>query len=618
MQNLEVWRHRRRGGLAALAILGGVVAGARIDGQTNAEIKNTQHDLSASGLGEVRALRETRICVFCHTPHNAAPQSPLWNRDVEPQSYTVYASPTLRSGLLPQPTGPTKLCLTCHDGTVAMGTVLQPAAGIPMRGEGRLPPASRSDFGRDLSSHHPVSFPYHTALPNPELAASPPIDLVYGGTDEVHCVTCHDPHNDQYGRFLAKDNRYSALCVSCHEIAGWAGSAHATSTASVAGILPRPPKDWPTWSQLGEWGCEACHAPHFAATPQKLLLFHTSAPSPFDCTTSGCHSGAPGPPHLSSASGAPTVAWAGQRPKADIGRQMEKPSAHRGLSGAAATAIATREDALRSGARGVACADCHDPHQINDRGAEAPFVSGRIQGVSGVDRGGGTVSAVTFEYEICFKCHGDYSGDFAFVPRVLPSANKRLAFDTANPSYHPVLGLGRNLNIPSIPSSLEPTMSPSQILYCSACHADDEGASRGPHGSDFAPILRERYETAGGQAESYEVYALCYRCHERTSILGDVSFRKNTLGTTATRGGHSGHLAAGASCATCHDPHGVNVERTPNAAETGDHRHLINFDSGVVQPVPGARYPLFQSAGTFAGSCTLVCHGVTHQGMSYP
>ena len=51
----------------------------------------------------IQAQRETRICIFCHTPHNAAPDSPLWNREIEPQIYTVYASPTLVAGVLPQP-----------------------------------------------------------------------------------------------------------------------------------------------------------------------------------------------------------------------------------------------------------------------------------------------------------------------------------------------------------------------------------------------------------------------------------------------------------------------------------------------------------------------------------
>jgi len=202
-------------------------------GAGDSDIATTKHNLAVSGTGTVRALNETRICVFCHTPHNATPLSPLWNRQIEPKVYTVYTSPTLRAGPIPQPSGPTKLCLTCHDGTIATGAVINPRGGIAMTGGGMLPPGSLANFGQDLSGHHPVAFPYGSALPNPELVAPPPDDLLYGGTDEVHCMTCHDPHDDQFGMFLSKDNRYSALCTRCHQMTGWAGSAHATSTAPV-------------------------------------------------------------------------------------------------------------------------------------------------------------------------------------------------------------------------------------------------------------------------------------------------------------------------------------------------------------------------------------------------
>jgi len=36
-----------------------------------------------------------------------------------------------------------------------------------------------------------------------------------------------------------------------------------------------------------------------------------------------------------------------------------------------------------------------------------------------------------------------------------------------------------------------------------------------------------------------------------------------------------------------------------------------------VEPVPGAPYPMYDRTGTFAGNCTLVCHGVTHNATSY-
>ena len=170
-------RRTARTGLVLLACslagLAGLALVAALPAQSASGMLNTKHNLALSGPGPIQGLTETRICVFCHTPHNAAPDSPLWNRELEPQFYTVYASPTLRAGVLPQPFGPTKLCLSCHDGTIAMGAVLNPAGGIQMSGSDTLPPGSLSDFGLDLSGHHPVSFSYNASLPNPELEPTP-------------------------------------------------------------------------------------------------------------------------------------------------------------------------------------------------------------------------------------------------------------------------------------------------------------------------------------------------------------------------------------------------------------------------------------------------------------
>jgi hypothetical protein len=271
-----------------------------------------------------------------------------------------------------------------------------------------------------------------------------------------------------------------------------------------------------------------------------------------------------------------------------------------------------------TGISNVDCSDCHNPHVLTDVKAEAPYVSGITQGVSGVDRNGAEIPAVRYEYEICFKCHADYNRDMVTIPRVLSMTNTRQAFDPANASYHPVIATGRNLNVPSIPSTLEPQMTVTQIIYCTSCHADDAGGSRGPHGSSYPAILKERYETGDFTPESYENYALCYRCHDRNSILRDASFMKKTIRTTPSGGGHSGHLASGVPCSACHDPHGVAADLALGGGGTGSHAHLINFDTRIVQPLPGAPNPVFNQTVGFSGSCALVCHGVVHNNFSYP
>ena len=584
-------------------------------------INNTKHNLSVTGPGPLKSLTESRICIFCHTPHNAKPDTPLWNHQMSSQTYNLYTSDTLL--LAPsQPTGPTKLCLSCHDGTVALGAVVNPLPGPPELGS-PIPAGATgnfSNFGIDLSGHHPVVFSYPQAQrldTTGQLvdASLLPLSIILGGSGNVHCTTCHDPHENTYGAFLVMDNRYSALCTSCHQLNGWADSGHSTSIISVDGILPRPPKSFPAWSHMNEWGCEVCHTPHLAATAPKLLNFSSSPPpapytSAFDCTTGGCHGAAPAPVHLASGSvsSASRASSFSNSTSADIKAQISKQSAHHELPGTQMLSLHASKKASSS-TLGNSCVDCHNPHTSNKQKASAPYVSGMLKGVWGVDANGLDVNSAQYEYEICFKCHSDYNSDFQYVPRVVNTLNTRLAFAQTNPSYHPVIAMGKEMNIPSIPSTFEPVMTASTIIYCTDCHRDDEGGSRGPHGSAFAPILRERYDTADNTPENFQSYALCYRCHSRDSILRDDSFRKNSSG----KGGHSGHLATGASCAACHDPHGIN-----DTGQSGSHTHLINFDTRTVLPLTGKPYPIFTDSGTFSGSCSLVCHGKVHDNESYP
>src|SRR5581483_8121127 len=76
----------------------------------------------------------TEVCVFCHTPHGANQEgvkfrAPIWNRTLSSAQYQMYdqvwsKSFEARPNNPGHPTGYSRLCLSCHDGTIALGSVL--------------------------------------------------------------------------------------------------------------------------------------------------------------------------------------------------------------------------------------------------------------------------------------------------------------------------------------------------------------------------------------------------------------------------------------------------------------------------------------------------------------
>jgi len=193
-------------------------------------VVDTAHNLSISGPGTIRAASESQVCIFCHTPHNSTTQAPLWNRADPGGTYQMYWSPTMNAypsaGSAPQPNGSTKLCLSCHDGTIALGATV--ASGtIPMSGGiTTMPTGSGGYLGTDLSGHHPVSFQVTTAIVAENNASgdvplksvlemrSNPVAFLDAG-DRVQCASCHDPHQDPFGGFLRSPNE-DDTCLACH------------------------------------------------------------------------------------------------------------------------------------------------------------------------------------------------------------------------------------------------------------------------------------------------------------------------------------------------------------------------------------------------------------------
>lgn len=219
----------------------------------SAQIAGTAHDFSdgVGGAGSDAWNTTGEICVVCHTPHNAyevgegggsGTRGPLWNRSLSAvTNYSVYSGVDRVGSFLEasttgsqttNPSGVSKLCLSCHDGTIALdsfgragdgsvntGTVgntiedLRPNANI---GEG-------SGITGNLSNDHPVAFTFPTT--DTEIVAfaggfvtgqTAPLPLFGGGQDQMECATCHDVHGTGNNYLLRVDNNGSGLCLNCH------------------------------------------------------------------------------------------------------------------------------------------------------------------------------------------------------------------------------------------------------------------------------------------------------------------------------------------------------------------------------------------------------------------
>jgi len=517
-------------------------------------VANSPHNLSISGPGNIHALSEEQVCIFCHAAHHSSPVQPLWNRAMPVGAYTPYRSNSLQAKP-DQPTGSSKLCLSCHDGTIALGSVISRQQEITMaNGVIRLP-AGKSNLGTDLSDDHPISFPYdltlagkRPSLKNPQ-ALPPSVKL--DANKELQCVSCHDPHNNQYGNFLVMDNSASQLCNACH--------------------------DQGTTSVTSHTNCSSCHQPHTAPSGPYLLRGATVTTT---CNTANCHG---------------TQAT---QTRLNIASDLVKISKHDTNSPV---------NQVDHAPDNTVCADCHESHTMGASSAiAAPAISPRLGKIDGVSALGTKVSPAQYEYQVCFKCHGDQATTKVTVKaRQITQANKRLQFSSSAVSFHPIEVPGKNSTVPS----LRPPWTTTSMMYCTDCHTSSSGpagggtGARGPHGSNASPLLVADYVTADGTTESLTAYALCYTCHDRDNLLADRSFPKHNLHIVTAR----------TPCSVCHDSHGI--ASTPGT--TIANSNLINFDTAIVRPLNGTLAYTTTGEGALAGSCTLICHDKPHNNVTY-
>jgi hypothetical protein len=226
--------------VTALCLVAGGVMGS---------ISGSKHDF-ADPVRYPTNWSNGQICLPCHAPHNTTPTAtdggelagPLWNHTLSTNSYKMYTA------VLNDPNDVTKgthqgvtdgnkvdtnsvLCLSCHDGTIALDSF----GGATSTTAGAI--TGRGNLGTDLSNDHPIGaaaewkeVPYMVSKTLRATAGIMPLRKMDDGKEVVGCTSCHEPHNRKATKFMLwVDNDKpgttvagttvsgSVLCLNCHK-----------------------------------------------------------------------------------------------------------------------------------------------------------------------------------------------------------------------------------------------------------------------------------------------------------------------------------------------------------------------------------------------------------------
>lgn len=471
----SVWLRLRPWGVAfALTALG--VGGAQAQKVSN--IRATKHNLSSGSTNAVRAdvnqatlgiaAGAKEICVFCHTPHgstlqddtNTAVAAPLWNRRVKTQAYVGYTSSTLDADITDvnysgTPAGSSKLCLSCHDGAIAIGNVgVMGGVGVNLSGStgsdtgiqvsfsattptnkmpdakvGTVSLAAGSGFtrllGTNLSNDHPISVSYtsNLATADGEMRATPTEGT--HNTVKIAGTNLSPVGTNLYTRKVFTD---------------------AVARNNISGVKPLLPLEPTASDGAGQVQCATCHDPHLAKTGDDFNKFlrgnrqQISSPSggTFDASKDiiclACHDKA-------------GATWS-QSAHADHAVAEETYKNETGTNTATNhNAVGVRDLPTVTKVGETACLACHDVHAVaGSRRLMREGVLGTntftaVTGMTDASRNGvyryKTAAGGAIE-ETCFMCHrarGDVDNVLAMGSQTVPDIKTDFDLWTSRGTY---------------------------------------------------------------------------------------------------------------------------------------------------------------------------------------
>lgn len=539
-------------------------------------------------------------CVKCHNDDMSKTQQTSTNRfGNHNSSYQGILSPFADSTLI----DPLKqqFCLKCHSSSGdSYGTPMSdPAKQVA----GQFSKASKHDItGADgaqltcVNCHGPHSVsknPLSAGLNNSDISDPTntlnPFTLATGDLS-VFCLKCHDgspPVAVNNGlAFVPYSVSFPDLNFT-NTAGGWNKNTYTGSAHYSAG-----------------YQCDKCHANHGSDYSRLTLLPEDSSATP--SATSGlclqCHGNQTDRP--AGAADVYTDLTSGsdftyRHPTLDVtGKHSD-----------------TETYPQAAADRNASCNDCHDSHAANSTTASDGNASGKIAGTTGVTPTYSTTNlpfaapssysfgGVSKEYQLCFKCHTGFNGNFPAPPAgAISETDLATEFNPANPSFHDI-GLYSGASRDYVGSFQAGTnMTGSTVLYCSSCHGADSGsatlkATSGPvHGSTNQYILKGAWNSSLTLDSSTASNNLCIKCHDVKS--GSSRFTNGTNNLHAL-GDHRN-----ASCQSCHSevPHGGKrpslITIMPSSPITGDYQYDAAYD-GVYGKNSKLSLKVWKSGGTY-------------------
>ena len=234
-------------------------AGAAWAASAGSGLVGTDHDFTSWSTTPAVGL-----CSACHITHRATGTRLLWNHTLSTNASFSWTDVDKTIGGTTLPTinnatwtGPTKYCLSCHDGSVAIGDLnwwngAARTGGSALNNTKITDAAHQIGGGGVMNGNHPVAFPYPAntskstynsvttgnMVPLAEFVGNPMTSNgirlfnwngssvqagVVTGATGMECSSCHDPHNggdvvdDYFLRGKLSGNGTDYICFKCHK-----------------------------------------------------------------------------------------------------------------------------------------------------------------------------------------------------------------------------------------------------------------------------------------------------------------------------------------------------------------------------------------------------------------